>query len=363
MRIAYVINSVEGGGASAPVPAVCRVLRAHGAHVEIFALTGRDRRGQPAMTAAGFDVHVRPGGDKDHDAALQWLNARLKRWRPDVIWTSLTRATLLGQIIGQRQRLPVVSWQHAAYLKVANRLLLRMRQSRSAFWIADSECVAALTRKRLAVDEGRLITWPLFAANGDAPVAEEWRPRQTLRIGSLGRLHRVKGYDTLIEAIKLLKKSNFQPSLNWELLIAGEGSERAALQTAIDSAGIDNVKLVGFTKRPQQFLTDLHLYVQPSRSEGFCIAAHEAMLAGLPVIGTRVGEMQHSIEPRRSGWIVDPEDASGLAHALADSLATPERLRAMGLNARQTVLDKFGRSAFEATGAAIMQRVSALASR
>ena len=86
------------------------------------------------------------------------------------------------------------------------------------------------------------------------------------------------------------------------------------------------------------------------------------MLAGLPVIATRVGEMQHSIEPRQSGEIVAPDDANGLAAALADCLAIPERLHAMGLRARQHVLDTFGRAAFEATGAAIMQRVAALAS-
>jgi len=35
------------------------------------------------------------------------------------------RATLLGQLVGTRRRIPVVSWQHAAFLKPANRRLLR----------------------------------------------------------------------------------------------------------------------------------------------------------------------------------------------------------------------------------------------
>ena len=362
MRIAYVINSVEGGGASAPVPAVCDVLRAHGADVAIFALTGRDRRGLPAMEAAALDVHIRSGGQKDHRAALRWLDDEIMAWRPDVIWTSLTRATLLGQIVGQRRRLPVVSWQHAAYLKPANRFLLRMRQRRSALWIADSECVAALTRKRLAVGENRLLTWPLFAANDDTPITGAWSPGRVLRIGSLGRLHPVKGYDTLIDAVSVLTRSHFQPNLHWELLIAGDGGERERLQRMINVEGLDNVKLVGFAGDPQQFLKSLHLYVQPSRSEGFCIAAHEAMLAGLPVIATRVGEMQHSIEPGRSGQIVSPDDVFELARAMTKSLMVPERLHSMGLNARARVLDKFGAAAFEATGAAVMRRVAALIS-
>jgi len=43
MRIAYVINSLEGGGAALPVPAVARVLARHGAAVEILAQPGDDR--------------------------------------------------------------------------------------------------------------------------------------------------------------------------------------------------------------------------------------------------------------------------------------------------------------------------------
>ncbi len=73
MRIAYVINSVEGGGAASPVPTITSVLRANGATVKVFALTGRDRRGLPAMIAAGLDVAVRDGGETDHALALRWL--------------------------------------------------------------------------------------------------------------------------------------------------------------------------------------------------------------------------------------------------------------------------------------------------
>ena len=100
MRIAYVINSVEGGGAASPVPAVLGVLRDGGASVAVFALTPRDRRGEAAMQAAGIDVHVRDGGEGDHLAALRWLDDRLAAWAPTHLWTSLTRATLLGQLVG-----------------------------------------------------------------------------------------------------------------------------------------------------------------------------------------------------------------------------------------------------------------------
>lgn len=75
MRIAYVINTVEGGGAQSPVPAIAKVLRDEGAEVAVFALGRRDGRGLPAMEAAGLDVRVCPASEKQQIAALNWLHA------------------------------------------------------------------------------------------------------------------------------------------------------------------------------------------------------------------------------------------------------------------------------------------------
>ena len=346
MRIAYIINSVEGGGAALPVPAIADVLRGAGAEVAIFALTRRDGRAIAAMEAAGLAVHVRSGGEKDHLAAYRWLDAEMARWRPTLLWTSLTRATLLGQIVGQRRRLPVVSWQHAAFLKPANRALLRWRQRYSALWVADSEAVRRLTHERLGVSEDRLVLWPIFRADASAPQARPWVPGEPLRIGSLGRLHPVKGYDVLADAVAMLAARGIAA----QVTIGGDGAERAALAGRLD--------LAGYVERPRDFLAGLHLYVQPSRSEGLCVAAHEAMQAGLPVIASAVGGLKHSILPGETGWLVPPGDAGALADALAEAMQAPERLAAMGAAARARLFARFGPERFEATGRVILERVS-----
>lgn len=357
MRIAYVINSVEGGGAALPVPAVTNVLRAYGAEVEVFALTRRDGRALPAMQESGLAVHVRAGAERDHISALRWLSREMRDWAPDIIWTSLTRATLLGQIVGERLGVPVVSWQHAAYLKPANRMLLQARQGSSALWIADSHSVMALTAARLGVDADRLSLWPLFAADPCAPVASPWRAGEPIRLGSLGRLHPVKGYDVLIAALARLKAGGFASTTPFEVAIAGEGEERQRLQAQIDAAGLTNTVLSGFTAAPRDFLAGLHLYVQPSRSEGLCIAVHEAMQAGLPTVVSAVGELPHSVIDRETGRVVPPDDPDALAAALAGLLSRPEDLAGMGAASRRRVLQRFGVDAFEEAGVAILERL------
>lgn len=356
IRIAYVINSVEGGGAASPVPAITGVLREGGAAVKVFALTGRDRRGLPAMLASGLEVAVRDGGERDHLAALRWLDRELRTWRPTHVWTSLTRATLLGQMIGRRHGLPVVSWQHAAFLKPANRLLLRAAQARSRLWVGDSSTVTRLTAERLAVPPERLVTWPIFEARAEQPRATPWQRGEPVRIGSLGRLHPVKGYDILIDALARLPAD--LPPLT--VTIAGDGAERDALAERAAAAGGTALRLPGFAEAPHAFLAGLHLYVQPSRSEGLCVAAHEAMVAALPVVASRVGELAETVVDGTTGALVAPGDPAALAGALAELLRRPERLAEVGAAGRARVLDRFGSSAFRATGLAILERLRAM---
>ena len=351
MRIAYVINSVEGGGAASPVPAILGVLRDGGAEVAVFALTARDRRGETAMRAAGLDVFVRDGGETDHVAAFRWLDTALRDWAPTHLWTSLTRATLIGQIVGARRGWPVVSWQHAAFLKPANRLLLRATQRRSRLWVGDSAAVTQMTADRLRVPPERLVQWSIFRADPAAPQATPWRSGEPVRIGSLGRLHRVKGYDVLIAALALVETTT-----PFEVAVAGDGAERRALEAQALALGVP-IRFGGYATDPARFLAGCHLYVQPSRSEGLCVAAHEAMQAGLPVVASAVGELPGSIVEGETGALAPPDDPIALAAALSRLLARPDALATIGQAARARVIERFGPEQFSATGRAILDRM------
>ncbi|EHJ59349.1 glycosyltransferase family 4 protein [Novosphingobium pentaromativorans] len=356
-RIAYVINSVEGGGAALPVPAVTQVLRDAGAEVRVFALTRRDGRALAPMVAAGLEPAVRDGGETDHFAAAGWLIKEVRNWGATHLWTSLSRATILGLIVGPMIGLPVISWQHAAFLKPWNRRLMRRLQARADLWVADSRSVADLTAQRLKVPAQRLETWPIYFADPAMPEARAWSPGEPLRLGSLGRLHPVKGYDVLIGALARLRAQGFTPPVPVEVAIAGDGDQADALMEQASQAGVTNLTLAGYTSDPRGFLAGLHLYLQPSRSEGFCIAAHEALTAALPAIASSVGELPFSIVPERNGWLAPPGDVDALAKALRQALCAPNTLAAMGRTARADMFDRFSKERFEAKGRAIWTRI------
>jgi len=233
-------------------------------------------------------------------------------------------------------------------------------RNRSALWIADSQAVNEFTRNELSVREENVTTWPLFAADPDAKQALPWRSGQEVHLGSLGRLHPVKGYDTLIEALALARELDPAVFRSTKVSIAGEGDDRGRLVDLAERSGLENLAFKGFCAEPREFLASLHLYVQPSRSEGFCVAAHEAMQAGLPVVASAVGEIANSLVSGETGIAVPPGNSRALALAILRCASAPENLKRMGEAGRNRLLTRFSEAEFRRGAKEIVERLERL---
>ena len=75
-------------------------------------------------------------------------------------------------------------------------------------------------------------------------------------------------------------------------------------------------------------LPELDVLVQPSRADNLPLSILEAMAAGLPVVGTRVGGIPELIVDGVTGFVVEPESPRALADALEQLAASPERRQA-----------------------------------
>ena len=95
--------------------------------------------------------------------------------------------------------------------------------------------------------------------------------------------------------------------------------------------------------------------MQPSHHEGFGIAAHEAMCAGLPVIASPVGEMANSIRASGGGVLVDYGDVEALAGALENLAKAPQWAFECGQEGRAWVMARYSRSAFATNGLAAIR--------
>lgn len=356
MRILYLINGLNGGGAAMPVPDVIRAMRAAGHEASVLALMRQDGRAEAWFEDAGIPYRIL-GPERPGVRMFARLVRDLRQNKPDLLWTSLARATIFGQFAGRLLGIPVVSWQHNAYLKTVNKLILRRSKGLTRQWVADSEAVKAFAADELGIARELIRIWPLFIADPAQKSAAAWSGQGPFRIGSLGRLHPNKRYDVLIRAAARVAELDPELSRSMQFVVAGSGDEQPALEALAASLGTANVHFQGFAAAPQDFLAGLHGYVQPSRNEGMCLAAHEAMLARLPVVATPVGELAHSIIDGKTGFFCDIDDVESLAQALLRLRRDPQHAAAMGAAGRERALQRFGRPHFEASGRAIFEQV------
>lgn len=135
-----------------------------------------------------------------------------------------------------------------------------------------------------------------------------------IKLVSVGSLFKVKGFDILIEALKLLKEKN----QHWEMVIIGEGPQRKFLEKQIDSYGLNNfIKLPGKKSRSEiiEVLNESDIYIQPSRSENFSVAILEALSCGLPSIVSDCGSARECIN-KNNGIIFPINDVSYLVNSI-----------------------------------------------
>ena len=144
------------------------------------------------------------------------------------------------------------------------------------------------------------------------------RDWQSLRIiGSIGRLHKVKGHDYLIRAFAALNK-DYPES---RLLLVGDGPERQNLENLALQLRIDSkVIFAGFWQTTREILDTMDIFVLPSLSESFPNALLEAMAAGLPCIATSVGGVMEAVEDGVNGFVVPPANVSSLENAIKSLL-------------------------------------------
>ncbi len=145
-----------------------------------------------------------------------------------------------------------------------------------------------------------------------------------------GKISATKGVDVLLRANCIIQRRR-----KVQLALCGGGNLEHFLAARQEDYCLENVVHLGH--RSQSDLARLHniaaLSVMPSRSEGFGIAALEAMGCGIPVVASAVG----GLSDFAVGALVQPDDPAALAAAILEMLELPaERLRVLQAKALQS---------------------------
>lgn len=336
MKLLYVINALTIGGAQILLIDLVKSALKAGHNVEVAAF----RDGALSEKLISLGISPRILGEKFFDLIPLYRLIRLiKTYKPSVIHSHLFRATALTRIAKLLASYDgkLITTIHGLETE-AYHLLERLMYSQSDYFIFPSHYLSdwyALNIGKLDKANHRVI-YP--GVNIDLPVVPNSGKIRV--IGSLSRLHRIKGLDVLVKAGSILKEHY----KSFEIRIGGGGKGKEALEKLVSDCNVGDVcKFVDDVSLKSDYLEGLDIFVSPSRQEGFGINLCEAMERSLPVVATRVGGIPEVVKDGETGFLCDADNPCELAKKLEIFMNDAELCKKMGHNGRKRVECLFDR--------------------
>mgnify|MGYP004706645449 CR=1 FL=1 len=168
----------------------------------------------------------------------------------------------------------------------------------------------------------------------------------SIKLLSIARLTEKKGISVAIKACLLLKQNN----IGFTYAVIGDGPLRKGLESQVIEYGLgDKVVFLGAQAQEtvSDYLNDSDAFLLPSVTaadgdmEGIPVALMEAMAIGIPVISTFHSGIPELIEDRVSGFLVNENDAAGIAGVVTEIINNPGVVPDICRNAKQKIDNEF----------------------
>lgn len=283
----------------------------------------------------------------------------------DLIHSHYWMSGLAGMVLKERWNIPMLQMFHTLGLmkqKIGQTAEEREGQARvdgeMAVMRAADRIIAATEAELLQLEQlygigGQKVSivppgvdthhfYPIPADEAKEAIGISPKDRMALFVG---RIEPLKGVDTLIRAMAIVKENCKRFVCPHYLVIIGgdpEGhperdeSEMGRLQVLARSLGLDEMVLF-LGRRGQQTLpyyySAAEVVVMPSHYESFGMVALEAMACGTPVIASRVGGLAYLVKDGETGYFVPAQDPEALADKLRTFFVEPDLRSEMGRKA------------------------------
>lgn len=283
---------------------------------------------------------IRPSSDA---RAFTAIAREIRRFRPDIVHTHLSKAGLLGRYASMAtSRAARVHTFHGTVFggyfgdrsSAAVVRAERFLGSRSARVIALSDRQRAELANFRIAPANRIRIVPLGLDLGRFGVGSRADARAELGVGraeivvlAVGRMVAIKRLDLLIRAFRIVHARRQEA----RLYLVGDGSERQRLEELARALGIDAaVRFIGWSAQTPLWYAAADVVALSSESEGTPLALIEAASAGRPAVAFDVGGVADVVADGVTGFVVPPLDEVGLANAITRLVGDADLRRRFG---------------------------------
>jgi glycosyltransferase involved in cell wall biosynthesis len=277
----------------------------------------------------------------------------LKREKFDLIHTQASKDLwfLVPALQFTRSKIPLFLTKHVGSFIVKKDWFHRILYKRVTLAFAISRVIKKNLSETTPLTDDKIVLFP-NAVNTkvfDPEIVDCEKVRKEFSInddeiviGMLARFSPGKGHEEFIEAARNLNKKHHK----LKYLIVGEpsrGEDKYAesIKNLTEEYNLKNLIFAGFRKDIPEILAAMDIFVFPSHAEAFGLALIEAMAMGKPsVCSNSDGVLDIAVEGETSLFF-EKKSSVDLQSKIETLINSPEKRKAMGLNARKRIVEKF----------------------
>lgn len=207
--------------------------------------------------------------------------------------------------------------------------------------VAPSKYFKNVLIKNFGISEDKIYEYPSGGINTSLfqPASVE-KTELFFYVGFVSRLDFGKGWDVLVEAIKIIREQNLIKNL--KVIVIGEGCQKEELLNMIQEYHLEEtIKYLGNIEHVElpKYYNDMDVFVFPTqREESLGLVGLEAMSCGIPVIGSNNAGLKDYIN-NNNGFLFDTGDVESLKDILVEFYElSPEIKKKFSQNARYTAM-------------------------
>ncbi len=347
INVLHVITQLPGGGVEQSLVDLLPRLNREFFNINVCCTHKRGKLAD-VIAARGIPVRLIKLKSRWDPLGIYWLVRLMQRAEIKIVHTHMYASSISGIVAAKLAGVPIIithmhalhEWRTKQRIWIAAKLFNRADKV-----VAVSNVIKQGLVEKLHLEPQKIVTIHNgIDLNGFSKPVDVDRQKEKLGLekdelvfGAIGRLVRFKGFSYLLEAVKIINSQ----LPNFKLVIVGGGELEQELKQKAQALGItDKVIFTGRQDNVLPFLAIFDIMVISSITEGFGIAALEAMAMGKAVVASRVGGIPEVVEDGVSGLLVPPEKPAALAEAIIKLIENPGLRETMGQAGRIRV-EKF----------------------